>query len=291
MHQDKTFPGPDGDFHYIDWQGTGPVTHIAHATGFCARIYAPLAERLTTDLHVLGMDDRGHGRTTAAADPARLKAWDTFADDQERFFERFNEPVIAMGHSRGAVASLILAIRRPDLIRALILIDPTILPRSWKWPWFMAKKLGLTWIAPIVSTAANRRNSWSSKDELLNLYRNKYPFKSWTEGFLEGYIQDGTRKTDNGTIRLSCNPKWESKCFSTCPHDMYSQISKLSMPTMVLYGANSDTFIAPTKKRLEAILPTMVFKRFDKTSHFVPMERPDETAAAILAFLRENGIV
>jgi pimeloyl-ACP methyl ester carboxylesterase len=37
-----------------------------------------------------------------------------------------------MGHSRGATASLLLAGKRPDLIRALVLIDPTILPNKKK---------------------------------------------------------------------------------------------------------------------------------------------------------------
>ena len=66
-------------------------------------MYGALAERLGSRLRVLGMDDRGHGTTTAPADPGRLKNWDVFVNDLERFFEHLDEPVIAMGHSRGAV--------------------------------------------------------------------------------------------------------------------------------------------------------------------------------------------
>jgi pimeloyl-ACP methyl ester carboxylesterase len=71
------------------------------------------------------MDDRGHGRAQVPADPRSLKDWDVFAKDQEQFFEHLGGPVIAMGHSRGGVASLLLTVRRPDLIDALILLDPT----------------------------------------------------------------------------------------------------------------------------------------------------------------------
>ena len=124
------FNGSDGDFSYIDWGGSGPLIHLAHATGFCAQTYAPIAERLCGRFRVVGMDDRGHGRTEADANPRKLKDWYLFAKDLERFVEHFGEPVIAMGHSRGAVASLLLAAKRPEMIRALVLIDPTILPFS-----------------------------------------------------------------------------------------------------------------------------------------------------------------
>jgi pimeloyl-ACP methyl ester carboxylesterase len=128
--REQMFKTPEGGFHYIDWGGSGPAAHFAHATGFCAEAYTPLADRLNARMRVLGMDDRGHGRTRVSADPRNLKGWDVFVEDQEKFFEHLCEPVIAMGHSRGGVASLLLAVKRPDLIRALILLDPTILSLS-----------------------------------------------------------------------------------------------------------------------------------------------------------------
>ena len=80
MQSYHTFKGPNGDFNYIDWGGSGPPAHFAHATGFCAGAYTPIAENLGRRLRVLGMDDRGHGRTTAAANPQNLKNWNVFAN-------------------------------------------------------------------------------------------------------------------------------------------------------------------------------------------------------------------
>src|SRR4030042_6173015 len=115
MRKDLTFPGSDGDFHYLDWGGSGPLAHIAHANGLCAGVYTPLAERLRPYLRVIGMDDRGHGKTTALADPRELENWGIFAADLERFFEYLDEAVVAIGHSLGAVVSLLVAIKTPDL--------------------------------------------------------------------------------------------------------------------------------------------------------------------------------
>ena len=71
-------------------------------------------------------------------------------------FASLGGPIIALGHSRGGTASLLLAAKYPDLVRALILIDPTILPFSWMWWWYLAKKTGAARFVPIAYRAAGK---------------------------------------------------------------------------------------------------------------------------------------
>jgi len=286
--QDHIFSGTDGEFHFIDWGGEGPLAHFSHATGLCAGTYAPLAERLRAHLRVVGMDDRGHGRTRAPADLHKLKNWDIFVDDLESFLENLGEPAIAMGHSLGAAVSLLLAVKRPELIRALVLIDPTILPFSWMWWWYLAKLTGLARFVPIVATAARRKSVWPDRASILGAYRSKAVFQTWKDGFLDAYVNHGTEKTEQ--IRLCCNPAWESKCFAACPHDIWRFIPRLQKPALVLYGADSDTFLAQAAEKFKAKVPHTAFRCFEKTGHFVPMERPDETAEVILDFLRNEKV-
>jgi len=291
MPYDKTFIAPDGPFHYVNWGGAGPLAHISHATGFCAGMYGPLAERLGSRLRVLGMDDRGHGTTTAPADPGKLKNWDVFVNDLERFFEHLDEPVIAMGHSRGAVSSMMVAIKRPDLVRAVILIDPTILAPSLNLLLLMTQKAGLTGFIPIVSGADHRKRVWPDRQTILDAYRAKPSFSSWKDGFLEGYVRHCTKNTEGGEISLCCEPAWEARCFAVCPTDAWSALPRLQMPTLVLYGSQSDVFLPSAARKFRRKLPHAVLQRFEQTSHFVPMERPDETAGAILRFLEKNRLI
>ena len=102
-----------GDFHYLDWGGEGPLLHLGHATGYCAGVYTPLAERLTSRLRVLGLDDRGHGKTSVPADPRKLENWKIFTEDLAAFVRGRGSPVVALGHSRGGTASLMLAVQYP----------------------------------------------------------------------------------------------------------------------------------------------------------------------------------
>lgn len=288
---DCTFKGPNGDFHFIDWGGAGPLAHFAHATGLCAGVYAPLVELLRSRLEMIGMDDRGHGKTEAPANPRRLKNWDIFVEDLQLFFDHFKKPVIAIGHSRGATVSLLLAIKRPELISALVLIDPTILPYSWMWWWYLAKKTGVAKRIPIVATAARRKYIWPNRETILNAYRHKGVFQSWKDGFLEAYIAEGTEDSDQGGVKLSCEPAWESKCFAVCPHDVWRYIPKLQQPTLILYGAKSDTFLPAAVKRFELNVPHAAFHCFENTGHFVPMERPNQSAETILTFLKSMAIL
>jgi pimeloyl-ACP methyl ester carboxylesterase len=289
--RDCTFRGPEGDFHYIDWGGTGPPAHFSHATGLCAGVYSPLTNLLGSQLGIIGLDDRGHGKTAVPADPTRLKSWDVFADDLAIFFESLSEPVIAIGHSRGATASLLLAVKRPELVRALVLIDPTILPLSWMWWWYLAKKTGAAKRVPIAATAARRRYVWPDRRSMLDSYREKAVFSRWQKEFLRAYIETGTEVTADGNIRLCCAPAWESRCFAVCPHDVWRYIPRLKQPTLVLYGAKSDTFRAPAARRFKAKVPAAVMVSLEETGHFVPMERPAETAETIITFLKTQGIV
>ncbi len=291
MQHDNTFVAPDGAFHYVNWGGAGPLLHISHATGFCAGMYGPLAERLGSRLRVLGMDDRGHGTTAAPADLRKLESWDVFANDLERFFEYLNEPVIAMGHSRGAVTSMMVAIKRPDLVRAVILIDPTILAPSLNLLLLMTQKTRLTGFIPIVSGAAHRKRVWPDQRTILDAYRAKPSFSSWKDGFLEGYVRHCTEKTEGGTITLCCEPTWEARCFAVCPTDVWLVLPRLQVPTLVLYGSQSDVFLSSAAKKFRRKVPHAVLQRFEDTSHFVPMERPDETAEATLRFLEGNSLI
>jgi pimeloyl-ACP methyl ester carboxylesterase len=290
MKQDHLFDGKDGSFHYIDWGGSGPRAHFSHATGLCAHSYTPLVNQITRELRVIGMDDRGHGKTTVPADTRRLHNWDPFVDDLDIFLSSFQEPIIAIGHSRGAVVSLLLALRKPELIRALILIDPTILPFSTMWLVYIAKKTRLNRYIPIVARAAKRNGTWPDRKTILAAYQNKGIFKTWQKGFLEAYLEDGIQDKNDGQVRLSCDPAWEARCFSAYPHDLWQYIPLVQQPVLVLYGETSDTFLPSAVRRFQSKLPHAQISCFQNTSHFVPMEKPTETALAIRSFIVEHSL-
>jgi pimeloyl-ACP methyl ester carboxylesterase len=126
---------------------------------------------------------------------------------------------------------------------------------------------------------------------MLDAYRKKSSFRRWQPGFLEHYVLSGAKETEQGFIELACHPAWESRCFAVCPHDTWRLVSLLSHPTLVIHGSESDVFSSSVGRRLKAMLPFIETYGVQNSTHFVPMERPEECSDAIFSFLRRNGIV
>lgn len=287
----RFFDAHDGTFSYLDWGGNGPISHIAHATGFCAGVYDPLAKILSSRLGVVGMDYRGHGKTTATANPENLKDWNSFADDLACFFAKLNQPVIAIGHSLGAVSSMLLAAERPHRLKALVLVDPTIMPRSLNFVLSVAQRLGLTGMFPIVRAASKRNSTWPDRSTIYNAYSRRAPFDKWSEGFLEAYLEYGFEELPSGIIKLRCEPAWESKCFSTCPAWIWGIPGLLKIPVLIIYGAQSDVFLEKSAKKFQSECKHVTLRKIDGVGHFAPMEKPHQTARLIFEFLEQLQIL
>ena len=77
----------------------------------------PLAERF----HVFALDQRGHGRTPDVEGPI---TFDLMTDDTIAFLEGVvGGPAHLLGHSNGAFVALLIALRRPELVRRLVLVS------------------------------------------------------------------------------------------------------------------------------------------------------------------------
>ncbi len=280
--KNKTSPGA---IPYVDWGGQGPPLHFAHANGFPPGTYNSFIQHLTGQFRVLGMGCRALWGTQ---DPARFQHWRQMGEDLARFLVEMElTGAYAVGHSLGAVTSLLCAVAHPGLVSALILIDPVILP-AWLAPiWALAMLLRVNRRSPLAAQARRRRVEWPSREVLLRAYRSARAFERWQEPFLRDYIQSGTVDNPSGGVRLRYPREWEARIFETPPPDVWLALPRLGrMPLLVLRGQYSDTYTRDTMHLMRWLLPHGTFLEIKGADHFVPMGRPEEAAAAITSFLR-----
>jgi pimeloyl-ACP methyl ester carboxylesterase len=106
---------------WYDERGHGNPCVLLHpgGAGVDSRALGPNVPALAEFFHVYTPEQRGHGRTPDVAGPA---SYELMAKDTIAFIETvIGQPVHLAGCSDGAVLALVVALRRPDLVRRMVL--------------------------------------------------------------------------------------------------------------------------------------------------------------------------
>jgi pimeloyl-ACP methyl ester carboxylesterase len=267
-----------------------------HATGFNAMTYQSMLAPLGLRARVAALDLRGHGRSSMPAKTS-FSSWNRYRDDVIEWLQReAPQGVVLGGHSMGGCVALLVASKRPDLVKGLVLADPVILSRTtYFWNHVFPPVSWLLHRSGMAARARKRRAEFTSFDAAMQSYAGKPAFKSWREPFLADYLLDGidradTSRTDDETQtwRLLCAPKWEAWTFGAQCNQPWTAMRKVrskKIPIVIL-RPNRDSVISD-KVRAELIKsnPAMMMKSVRGVSHFLPMEAPYEVRDQLSAFI------
>ena len=103
---------------YYEEDGEGEPLVMLHPGHADSRAFEPNLPGLARDFRVYRPDRRGHGRTPDVDGPI---SYELMARDTIAFIERVvGGPAYVVGHSDGAPVGLLVALRRPDLVRRLV---------------------------------------------------------------------------------------------------------------------------------------------------------------------------
>ena len=270
---------------YFEWgPRLGPTVLMLHATGFHARCWDGVIRALGTAMHVVAVDQRGHGRSTKAPP----YDWAEFGADATALVETLDlDDIIGVGHSMGGHATVQVAAEHAGRFRALLLVDPVILdPATYAGP------------APSHSTAdhpvSRRRNRWTSAEEMFERFKDRHPFSAWIPDILMDYCRFGIVPDGDGFV-LGCPPEVEAAIYTgSAGRDIRATIGKIAEPVVVLrarpsparQGAPSpdsmDFARSPTWSGLAAAFPNGRDAYHPELNHFMPMQAPDLVARHIV---------
>lgn len=99
---------------------TGPTVLLVHGAGSEAGIWKPFAEKLGAHVRAAAIDLPGHGRSPRRDTPATL---DTFVDDIRAAALALGTPVILCGHSMGGALTMLTALKYPEILDKIILLQ------------------------------------------------------------------------------------------------------------------------------------------------------------------------
>jgi pimeloyl-ACP methyl ester carboxylesterase len=126
--------------------GSGQPIVLLHANGGDHRDFDGITDELGRHATVHAIDWPGHGASDPISDPSACG----FAELLPAILEQLGEgPFTLIGNSVGGFAALRTAARRPDLVRALVLVNPGGFTPRWPTTFMACRLFGSERIAPV----------------------------------------------------------------------------------------------------------------------------------------------
>lgn len=275
---------------HFDLGGDGPPLHFLHANGYPPECYTPFLEHLQKNYHIFGMKLRPlwDGATRDG-----LNDWHPYSDDLLRFLSDLKPaPVIGVGHSIGGIVTLRAALRDPQKFSALILLDPVLFVPPFMLTWNFVRAIGIGEKAhPLIQGARRRRRTFTDLDTVFRSYRTRPIFRYLSDESLKTYIEGITRKKEDGTYELVFTPEWEAHIYLTGMRDfdLWRELPKLSIPTLIIRGAETDTFMENAAQLVTRKNPKIQIHTMQKATHILPLEHPQDVADIIDNFVRPGS--
>jgi len=266
-------------------RGAAPL-HCLPANGFPPQVYLPLL-RAMPGYHAFSVAPRALWGNPS---PPPGYDWHCAADDLLAGLVAADaRDVVAIGHSLGAVVSLLALLQAPQRFRALVLLDPVFLPAGTLQQIAAAQARGNTEALPLVQGARRRRHRFASPAEARARFQQKPIFADWSAEALQLYIEYGLQPDGDGGVELVWSADWEAQIFATVPVDMWELIPRANSlaPLLVLHGQHSDSFPAREVARACQLLPAANFVEMPGQGHLFPMAVPARTAQIMHRWLAD----
>jgi 3-oxoadipate enol-lactonase len=255
----------DVRLHYrVEGPDDGAPVVFANSLGTDMRLWDPIVPLLPEGLRLIRFDKRGHGLSTCPPAPYSMGA---LVSDTEKLLDMLGVTnCVFVGLSIGGLIAQGLAVKRLDLVRAMVLSNT-------------GAKIGNTdlWGDRIASVekggieclADATMQRWFSKAFLaspeLELWRNML-----------------TRQEDAGYIGCSA---------AISGTDFYTTTASLRLPTLGIAGSEDGATPPDLVRETVDLVPGSQFHLIRKAGHLPCVERPEEYARVLSDFLRQVGHV
>jgi pimeloyl-ACP methyl ester carboxylesterase len=192
---------------------------------------------------------------------------------------------VGVGHSLGAILTLLQAHQHPERFERILLLDPVLFPRKIMLAQQTLKMLGLWTRMPLPKATRKRSSQWDSRELMQQQLAEKRFYRSWDPEALHGYVGGGHRATPTG-VELSCAPEWEARIFASYPTRLMQAIKQVKIPVHIICASNSFPFVLSGAQRAAALNPNISYQRWGE-GHCFPMEQAQATAGLVRRWLEE----
>jgi N-formylmaleamate deformylase len=249
--------------HYLRTGGGGCPVVLLHGLMGSGACWAPLARALEGDFDVVMPDARGHGESST---PHHGYRYEDHAGDVVGLIRALDlsRPVL-LGHSMGGMTAAVVASRGPEVIRGLILVDPTFLSPERQ------REVRDSDVAD-----QHRHALGLPKSDLVAHARARHPRRSSEMIELQAEARLQTRVAAFDVL--------------TPPNPEYRDVvSAIGVPSLLVIGDSSPVVTLEMATELPSLNPRLRVAQVKDAGHGLPFEQPERLGVVVASFLRELG--
>jgi pimeloyl-ACP methyl ester carboxylesterase len=258
-----------------------PTIVFAHANGFPAGVYRQLFEAWRAAGAVV------HAPAKLGHDPKFpvTSNWPHLRDEFLHFIDReVDGPAWLVGHSMGGYIAVLAASRRPAVAAGVVLLDAPVVA-GWRAGLLrLSKATGVGERFSPAHVSRRRREHWATRDAAHAHFAAKQAFARWAPGVLDDYIACGLEADARG-MRLAFARETETDIYRAVPHHLARLLRAhpLACPVGFIGGQDSEEIrLAGTAATRQVVGDRF---RLVEGGHLFPMERPRESAHAVLEMI------
>jgi pimeloyl-ACP methyl ester carboxylesterase len=263
------------DAHLVRWGKAGGGTPVLVLHGFTSHAWSwtHLGQALAAAGHVaVALDQRGHGGSA----PTTEYGSRVMLADVVRLLDRLAwAPADIVGQSMGGLNAILLAGLHPERVRKLVVVDIAPEPSA----------VGLARIRANVGSRPDvfasfedaleeGRRLWPLADPVLLRFRIEHNLVVAPDGGMTWRTARALRDNSATRTDYSLEERWAAW-------------RAVQAPTLLVHGTESDVLTPDLIERMVADRPSTAVVDIAGAGHSVPLDKPLDLAAAIVAFLAE----
>ncbi len=261
--------------------GHGPLVVLSPGMADTRSTYRFLAPLIANaGYRVASVDLRGHGESSTG--------WDSYshadtAGDLIEVIRKLGGPAVLVGQSFSGGAVTIAAATNPDLVSAIVEIDPFTRPPQYSVAAFLRKshyRRGALLLGEFAFTG--RVKIWSKYLDMAYPGRKPADWDTWLAALQANLREPGRTKAAQKMMSSSATLKQAA-----------AQLADVRRPALMVMGNNDSDFPDPEAEAaaIVGLLPAGLgrYEIIENAGHYPHAEYPREVAATVIPFLQENA--
>ena len=256
---------------YAEVAGEGPAVALVHE-GICdSRMWDREWQEWTPSFRLLRLDLRGFGRSPLEPGPfAHARDLIGLLEEHEL------APASILGVSLGGRVAIEVALARPELVRALVLVAPGLPGHEW---------------------SQEMRDAWAEEEAAFEAgdldAAVEASLRTWVDGpgrrpeDVDPQVRARVGEMQRRAYELVVGVEEDEE--ELLVDDLAQKLGEIRAPTLVLVGEHDQPDMHRIAERLEREIPGARRATIPGTAHVPSLERPREFDQLVLPFLQEHA--